>query len=235
MLKDKLLQLGFSSNQADVYIALSTIGQSKVGLLLIKTGLHRYLVYQALQQLVERKMVYKIEKSGVAYYAITDPKIIINESKRNEELAREVAAELSSSRTDNPEIFTLTDVQGIKDYLDMLLDSKEDILIIGVDYYLQTKYKDIYQQFQERLLRKKIKRLILTYEENRGYEKLMENSETKYFPSSTIKSPIVINIFNDMVAQILYREPMVIIIVRHKKMAEEYKSYFKLLWEQAKK
>lgn len=235
MLKDKLMQLGFSSNQADVYITLATLGQTKVGPIMTKTGLHRYLIYQALQQLVEKKLAYKIEKRGIAYYAITDPKLIINESKRNEELARETVVQLRSARTDNPEILTLTDVQGITDYLEILLDSTEDILVIGLDYYLQKKYQDIYKQFEDRLLRKKIKRLVLTYEENKGEEKLMKGTETRFLPSSTIKSPVVINIFDDMVAQILFREPMVIIIVRHKKMAEEYRNYFQLLWKKSEK
>ena len=100
-------------------------------------------------------------------------------------------------------------------------------------YHLQKKYPEIYQKFEKNLLAKKVKRHVLTYAQFKEDVNLLKNAETRFLPQAYVKSPLLINIFGDSVAQILWSQPVVIIVVKNKVMADGYREYFKLLWEQS--
>jgi len=233
MIKDNLLQLNFSSSQADVYLAFVSLGQTKVGPIIEKTGFHRNIVYRALESFVKRGLAYKTSKRGVAYYTPVEPKKLFEEFSKKQSIAESVAAELQEVKPGLTEIKTLTDTQGIIDYLNLLLESKTDILVLGLDYHLQKKYPEIYQKFEKNLLEKKVKRQVLTYPEFKEDTHLLKNAETRFLPKEYIKSPVLINIFGDSVAQLLWLNPVVIIVVKNKEMAEGYRDYFKLLWNKS--
>jgi len=80
---------------------------------------------------------------------------------------------------------------------------------------------------------KKVKRQVLTYPEFKEDTHLLKNAETRFLPKEYIKSPVLINIFGDSVAQLLWLNPVVIIVVKNKEMAEGYRDYFKLLWNKS--
>lgn len=51
-LEKQLQKLGFSDNEAKVYLALLEIGFTTTGAVIKKTGLHRNIVYETLDKLV---------------------------------------------------------------------------------------------------------------------------------------------------------------------------------------
>ena len=63
ILTQQLAKLGFSENEAGVYLALIELGKARAGKIIRITGLHRNLVYQALEKLAS-KIGFKAKTEG---------------------------------------------------------------------------------------------------------------------------------------------------------------------------
>ena len=205
MLKEQLLELDFTSNQADVYLALLALGQTKVGPIISKTGFHRNIVYRALGDLIARKLAYKITKRGISYFEATDPEPLLTETERKKETAREVMKLIKQKKgTSQSEVLVLSGHQGVIDLCEMVLKTGEDLYLLGANYRIMTTHKEYYPSFEERLIKKEIKRFVLPSAQYRGSEHLNREAQTKFLPPSFNPSPVVIWIFGDRVAKALW-------------------------------
>lgn len=94
-LTNQLQKLGFTPNESLTYLALFEIGTAKAGQIIRETGLHRNLVYVALQELVERKLVSVSKLRGIAVYTALSANRLLTDVQEKERLAKEVIEELS--------------------------------------------------------------------------------------------------------------------------------------------
>lgn len=233
MFREQLLELDFTPNQTDVYEALLELGQTKVGPIISKTGFHRNIVYRALEDLSSRKLVYKITKRGVAYFEATDPSPLIGELKKKLELANAVIKEIKGKRgTSQTEVLVLSGHQGVIDLCEMVLRSGEDLYLIGANYRIMETHKEYYPKYEQQLLQKHIKRFVLAQSQFRRLEELNKQAETKFLPTTFSSSPIVTWIFGETVAHLLWEQSETIFIVKNKKIADNYRQYFQILWSQ---
>jgi len=76
-----LQTLGLTANQAQVYLTLARAGELKAGEVIKKTGLHRNLVYTALQELIEKKLVSSSKFKNVAVYKTLAPARLLREDR----------------------------------------------------------------------------------------------------------------------------------------------------------
>ncbi len=53
-------------------------------------------------------------------------------------------------------------------------------------------------------------------------------------PPTFTSSPLVIWIFGDHVCHAIWEQPETIFVLKNKKAADDYRRYFKILWEQSK-
>lgn len=97
-----------------MYTALLEIGQTSAGEIIKKTGLHRSVVYETLDKLIARKLVFKLEKQKIAFYQATDPSRLLQNIKSQEEIAMELIPKLTNFiDTKLPEI---TIYEGLESY-----------------------------------------------------------------------------------------------------------------------
>ena len=94
MLIKDLQQFGFSKNMASIYLAMFDNNETKAGEIIRKTGLHRNLVYTGLQKLQEKKLITKVNKSGVAAFKPLDPERLLGELDNKKKLAEHIIEEL---------------------------------------------------------------------------------------------------------------------------------------------
>ena len=73
MLESSLLKLNFTPNEIKVYSALFEIGKCRAGKIIELTGMHRNLVYLALENLEARGLLTKVLVKGVAEFSANDP------------------------------------------------------------------------------------------------------------------------------------------------------------------
>ncbi len=234
MLKEQLLELNFTPNQADVYLALLDLGQTKVGAILKSTGFHRNIVYRALEDLEKRKLVYKITKRGVAYFEATDPRPILDEIDKKKELAGSVIKEIKNKKSvSQSETHVYTGFQGIQDLCESVIDAGEDVYLIGSNGFIDIRYPEYFAKYNEKRIKKNITIHHLAIPETAGTDFLKPPLLKVRFLPTNFASPLVVWIFSDTVAQVLWEQPETIFVVKNKKIANNYREYFKLLWKQS--
>ncbi|MDD5043800.1 MAG: helix-turn-helix domain-containing protein, partial [Patescibacteria group bacterium] len=102
MLEQNLQKLGFSKNETTVYLALFELGKSRAGKIIEHTGLHRNLVYTALEELVKKDLVSKVERRKVAVFEANSPEYLKESIERKLDVAAGVIEELKKKQTTTP-------------------------------------------------------------------------------------------------------------------------------------
>ncbi len=233
MLREKLQELGFSQNQTDVYLALIELGQTKVGPLIQRTGFHRNIIYRALFDLIEKQLVYKLSKHGVAYFEPIDPTPLLHEQVRKQELVKEVIEELQKkTHVSESEILILKGEQGIKDLTNLILSENSDLYYLGANGMLVKRYPRMCREFLDRMAKKGLMSYYLAQEEARDIIPAFDTLGKIQFLPQLSSSPIVIWMFGNYVANVLWEENETIFVTKNKKIADDYRKYFHLLWSQ---
>ncbi|HEY1074932.1 MAG TPA: helix-turn-helix domain-containing protein, partial [Patescibacteria group bacterium] len=73
MYTDTLIQLGLAQNEARIYETLLREGESSVGDIATKSGVHRRNVYDSLNRLLEKGLVFEILERRENRYQAVDP------------------------------------------------------------------------------------------------------------------------------------------------------------------
>src|SRR3989338_10355313 len=94
----KLEELGLTHNEARTYTALLEIGETTTGAIVKKTGLHRVLIYDALERLIKKGLASFVIKENRKYFQATDPNRLLDFLKEKEEIAKSLLPELSLKR-----------------------------------------------------------------------------------------------------------------------------------------
>ncbi len=128
----QLQSLNLSQNEAKVYSALLEIGQTSAGEIIKKTGLHRSVVYETLDKLIVKKLVFKLEKQNIAFFQPTDPSRLLQNIKTQEEVALDLIPKLKGLiDTKLPEI---TVYEGVEAYQKFWLESVKRLPEGSIDY-----------------------------------------------------------------------------------------------------
>jgi len=248
MLRENLLKLNFTPNQADVYLSLLETGETKVGSLIQKTKFHRNIVYRALDDLITRKIVSRITKRGVFYYKTLSPEVIIQELKNQQDIAKEAISQIKEiDRPSESEIIVLSGQQGLIDTYKMFLDQGDDVYVLGALFNLpqkytsgnldETKQKEL-SKILEQFKKNKIKHYALAQSSVKNDSDFIKNKtfvdHLRFLPKNLPPSPFVIWISGKIVAHVLWEKPETIFVIKNKKIADSHKEYFNLLWKQAK-
>ena len=241
-IESQLQEIGLSHNEAAVYTALLQIGQTSAGKIIERTNLHRSVVYETLRKLIDKKMVFQLEKKKIAYFQPTDPTRILQNIRSQEEIAKTLIPNLRNlADTKLPEI---TIYEGETSYRNYWMNAFRTLPPGSIDYVagsIGKKWQEHMGNSLKKFLNLRIKRRIhwktiifekddLELELFRQYPKL---HEYRYI-NKTFSKAGNFNIFNDDTL-ILHSaiEPM-IIEIKNKNLAKIFKNLFDILWEMGK-
>ena len=219
------------------------IGQTSAGKIIERTNLHRSVVYETLRKLIDKKMVFKLEKKKIAYFQPTDPTRILQNIRSQEEIAKSLIPNLKNLiDTKLPEI---TIYEGKASYRNYWMNAFRTLPPGSIDYVagsIGKKWQEYMGNSLKKFLNLRIKRRIqwkmiifekddLELELFKQYPKLHEYR----FINKKFSKAGNFNIFNDDTL-ILHSavEPM-IIEIKNKNLARIFKNLFDILWEMGKK
>lgn len=132
----------------------------------------------------------------------------------------------------NRDIETLKGFQGIQRLCDLVIETKKDLFLLGANGVLYKKRQDYFFAFDKKRVTTGIKRFHLSIAETRGFGfNTTPNTDVKYLPRE-FSSPLVIWIFGDYVANILWEKEELVFLIKNKKIAEDYRKYFWFIWNQ---
>lgn len=242
-MKEELLQLGFSNHEADVYLALVEIGTTGTGEIIRRTGLHRNIVYETLDKLISRKLVFKIANEKVTQFKLADPERILVEQKTRLEIAERIIPELVNKADVKQEILVYEGAEGFKtSSLDYIERMKPDsvLYVLGASGNLWFNLMgDAHKKYERTRIKKRIVMKEILYQEipmERDIE-LAKKKDALYdiriLPMS-FDTPANTLILEDIVVIQILSEPYSHIWIKNPALAKAYLNYFNAMWQQAK-
>lgn len=244
--KNKILEdVGLSKNEAKVYVTLLKTGLTTIGEITKRSGVHRRNVYDSIDRLIEKGLAGSIIIEKKKYFEPTDPSRILNlvdeEKNKIRKISENVnlflpellhAHRMSKEKTG---VIVRKGVKGIISVLDEVIRTKEENLIIGAH-----RPPDLLSIYLEGFHKKRIKagiksKLIFNVDDIKRAKKLSKIpfTDIRIMPKK-YEGGTAINIFGDTVAILTWSDPMAIII-KDIVIAENFRIYFKLLWNVSRK
>jgi sugar-specific transcriptional regulator TrmB len=243
MKEEALEGIGFSKNEAKVYIALLDIGRATATEIANMSKVHRTNVYDALNGLIKKGAVSCITKEDTKYYEAADPENLINILKEKEETLQKIIPQLKLSQKlakSKGDVKMFEGVMAIKDLLNHFLEIGEERCVYGAPMIASRKIGESWlEEYHKRRAKKKIWiRQIYNEEAIERARRLnkMPYTEVRCLPKE-YDSPVATTICGNEVVLMFWPEkgePIFIQII-NSDMAEAYKKYFKIMWEMAKK
>lgn len=245
-IKDHLKDLGLRDNEASVYLAILQLGETMIGPLEKETDLHKQLIYMAANSLQKRGLVEQFEVSGRKHFKVSNPAALEDQVKAKLARAKDITSrlfELQSQKTFGQQVRVYRGERGFLQYnLEGLRSQPKgsDVLIIN---YKSSRYFEVlsketsaFARYERLRLKRNIGFKQLTFaseeEEKPFYEKRKRISIRQL--SDQVQPPMDIAIFYNRVGLYFYEGEARILDLPGQETVKGFKSYFELLWKQAK-
>lgn len=240
MIENQLKQLGFNKNEIKVYLSLFSLGQCKAGQIIEHTGLHRNLVYTALEELVAKNIISKMEKGKVAVFALNDPEILEELIEEKLDIAKNVVEDLQSRLQTKPRdvrIYEGTEgVVATRNYVVREIKPNEDYYVMGVSHGTTNKeLRDYFPKINKKIIQKggAIKVLV---NGNASPDiipgiGLTQGDHARYLPFGA-DSPMWMTLFRDTMNISIVGQDPITFSIRSQETADGFKKYFEYFWNQ---
>lgn len=232
----QLKEAGLTSNEAKIYTSLLELGPSNAGLISRKSGLHRRVVYDTLEMLIQKGLVGYILKNNVRLFQASHPKRLtelLEERQQHINEAMPHMLDLYTKTKDKEETNFYKGKNGLKTVFEDQLAIGKELLILGASPLAYDVLQFYFKWFDKRRVQKKMKAKILFHTSDKKPK--IPYAEIKYLPEK-YASPVAVNIYGKKVALILWsKDNPLAIVIKNESIAQGYRNYFELLWQHAKK
>jgi sugar-specific transcriptional regulator TrmB len=241
-IKERLREAGLTENEAKIYSVLLEQGTMSAGRLSKKTGLHRRVIYDALDRLIEKGLVGYILENNRRIFSASNPLRFLEIIKEKEDNVNSILPNMlelfnSEKEKEKDETLFFKGREGLKSVFEDEISSKDikEILIISPFPSAYDVLPFYFKWHDKKRQEKKIKTRIIFQKLKEEKIKRIPLSEIRFLPKE-FASPTAINIYGNKVAIILWskKNPLAIVI-KQEEIAQGYKNYFNLLWKIARK
>jgi predicted DNA-binding transcriptional regulator len=234
-------KLGFSKNEAKVYIALIDLGPTSAVKVSNKAKVHRTNVYDALERLVKKGFVKYFTVGSTKMFEAADPVRILNEIKQREKEFGDLLPVLSAkyAATENKSVASIhRNVASIRSWLSRFLKLKQPLLVYGLPKITPELLGHSWlSHFHKERIREKIEMLHI-YTGGAvgriGFLNKMNYTEARSLPAE-FDTPVSTQTCGDHVLIIHWQKDPLIIHIQDKNVADSYAKQFRFLWKIAKK
>lgn len=244
-IKNKLIALGLTANEVEVYWALLALKTSQSGLIISKTQLHRNVVYTALSHLTAKKLVAQKSVRGVKHFSIIEPAALSEEFEQKAQLAKSVSEEIKKMLPQGMQEITVH--QGNEEYAQLLVGILKSMPKGSTQYVIGTGGEDFMAQTMRRIWKKyhqaahaqKMQIKMISYESQRAAIESDVAKEGMYevkYLSDNIENPSGVHVYPevDTILNIIYSDkenPVTAIKIKNKALVQGYLNLFDNLWK----
>ncbi|MBM3234149.1 hypothetical protein FJZ19_03570 [Candidatus Pacearchaeota archaeon] len=241
----ELEDLGLTRNEVIIYLFLLKKGETTTGPIIKETKIANSRVYETLNSLISKGLVlYNIQKDG-KHFSASEPKMLLEKQNEKERKIQKLIPELEEIRNkkqETTETAVYEGYEGFKTAFKKIIEDchkNETIFILGFSeqQYKTESLRLFLSNINLKSQKKKQKLKILLNQETRetlGKDREKEKyTEVRYMPKRYI-SPAAMDIFQDYVYIFLWEEKPFVFMIKNKKIAESFKTYFHFLWKLAK-
>lgn len=239
-MENTLIELGFTKNEATIYLTLLDIGLAAVTKIAEHSKIHRTNVYDALERLVEKGLATYIFKEDTKYFEATDPENLINLLKDKEVKLKSILPQLLLKRklaSNIGEAHVFEGLSAFTRFLDSLLKLKSPILVYGIPRRAPELMKTFIPHFHERRIKLKIPMLHIynfNAQDRVKYLNTVPYTEAKYMVDK-FESKAHTLICGNQVNITLWIDPIKSIQIINEEIADSYREHFNIIWKHAKK
>lgn len=237
-------EIGLSPSEAKIYEILISSGEIGASEISLKAKVHRRNVYDALNRLVDKGLVFRIFQKGEHQFRAVAPDKLSEMLHEKDRKLTEILPKLNTLYRREPikeAAYIYKGREGYKNYLHDMARVAEDTYFLGAKglWFTPGIEKQYLDDFKNNL-KKKNKKYFTLYDP-RVKEKLPEafknvGGEYKILPKQ-YSTPGVTDIFGDYVVTFTsldignFGEDGTIFVMINKELAETYRTWFKLIWD----
>lgn len=246
MYTDIFEQLGLSPNEAKIYDTLLDLKEAGVGGISSRAQIHRRNIYDAIQRLIDKGLVFSVIGKGEHLYRAVDPDKLMEFVKEKEIRLQQILPDLKKRHDAQPrmqEAYVYRGLEGFKNYM-------RDILRVGEDGYFvaaklgwfEPRLRPFTKQFLQEARRKKLTFRNVFDAEVKGFDEetakaLRSNGMQYRFLPKKYSTNSAIDIFGDYVVTFTGLEigslddSVTLYVLRDKNLADSYKKWFQFMWD----
>ncbi|MDP2624868.1 MAG: helix-turn-helix domain-containing protein [Candidatus Peregrinibacteria bacterium] len=238
-----LTQLGLSTNEAKIYQTLLEEGETTVGTIGLKSKIHRRNVYDAMNRLIEKGLVFQVFGKGENLYNPVDPSKLmelVDEKRMKLEGILPRLEKLYKKTPQHEAAYIYKGVEGFKNYLRDILSVEEDAYFIGAKgAWFDPRLQTFLDRFLVSAKKRGIKYQHLFDYEVKDHAKRVPKSvgkPYKFLPKKYSTSSMV-DIFGDHVVSFTgaglskISDDITIFVIVSKPLADSYKKWFQFMWD----
>jgi sugar-specific transcriptional regulator TrmB len=244
MYEHTLESLGLSPNEAKIYEALIHLGKSSVTEISKKSNIHRRNVYDSLNRLLEKGLIFQIFQTGENVYNAVNPDKLLELIHEKEIGINKILPDLKKIYHQKPmgEVaFIYKGLEGFKNYMRDLVRVGEPVDFLGAKalWFTPNVPGHFLENFKKEMAKKKLKyRTIFDHRVKEQMPAAIKEvgGEYKIFPKK-YSTPGICDIFGDYVVTFNsvgvgnFGEEGTIFVMKNKELAENYRIWFQFIWD----
>ena len=234
-----LESIGLHKNEILVYFDLIKVGHSSAHEISHRTKIHRPNVYDILDKLIKKGIVTQSIENNVKIFYPVSPKNLINYIRQKEYDLKKIIPEIEKIHSSPPEKRRVTMSEGIRAFRMLLknqLEKNQDIFVYGIPKGVSDIVGGFINEFHEERVKKKINMYHIYNKDAQNrikYLNEMDYTKAKFLPSA-YDTNIMTLICGNAVLLTFWDEPIFTINIENQAIADTYKKYFNILWEEAR-
>lgn len=229
--------LGLTEKEAKVYLSCIEKGSAPVSHIAEGAGINRVTTYTILEKLIQKGLVSHFTKNKVKYFASTDPEIVVEEYEKRAVDLKKALPNLKrlTGQTSHPKIRYFEGLDGIKTIYADTLTSKTEILNYSNSEEIRNNWPEYDKEYVEKRARKKIFLKGISPEDSAGIRVHAEdqkyNREIRLVPKEEFDFTNEINIYDDKVAIISFKDELIGMIIESPEIANSQRAIFHMCWQ----
>jgi sugar-specific transcriptional regulator TrmB len=243
-----LNEIGLTSGEIKVYLALLRLGESTTGPLAKESQVSRSKLYFILDKLAKKGLVGHVLKGEVMYFKAMSAKAILNymdEKSKEFNEQRKIVEEMvpkidkqGKSRKDEAVLYE--GFKSIKNFYLNILDELhrgDNYYVLGASYGSEDLgIREFFENYHNQRAKKGIKvRMLANHDfKDRMEESTFKNSEVRFLPQYLVTNMIIVFYTNKVFIFFLTDEPRGFLI-ESEEVAKSFRTYFDTFWKIAKK
>ncbi len=243
-----LEEIGLSKNEIKIYLVLLKLGSTTTGAIIKQTGIHNSKVYDGLERLIAKGLVTYVVAANTKHFTAVNPDRLLDflEDKKKliEEHEKEIKGFLPQLKAMREIGVNETEAEIFKGWKGMETVFNEGIKamgkgdiwhVIGAYTGEDTNRTDqLITKIIKKCEKKKMKWKIIYNEsarKNFQYEQASPITENRFLKQET---PATINVYKNVMFIALWTKDPIAFRVRSQKVADSFRTYFKVMWALAK-
>ncbi len=236
-LLDILTSLGLNDKEAKVYLACTEIGTTVVSEIANKAKINRVTAYDILDKLKEKGLVSHFTKKKMKYFTCTNPETLLGtfEKRTNDLRVSLPKFKKLTGEINHPRVRYFEGLEGIKAIYADSLTSKTEILNFSNSDEIRKEWPNYDKEYVEKRAKKKIFLRGLCPNDTGG--KKVHAQDKKYCrefrltPAAQFNFTNEINIYDDKVSIISYKDELMGIIMESTEIANSQRAIFNMCWQ----